>query len=214
MPGMETSRAAQASPASAASGRSARSDAAAIPPRPAQMAEEARRPHARHELPLQARHERHRVARLRVGRAQRRGARPTPNAESAGPWSGSTVVCPPSTGTRYRRAPARRPSSTSRAVSAVPHTMVSRSARGRAPVAARSFSTVTTAATPAARGLAATKGGQIASAASTRCESPMPSSAASSPSPPMVSATAARASFATRPGWARTRAAISWRSTR
>ena len=47
-----------------------------------------------------------------------------------------------------------------------PATRQSSSASGRAPVAARSLSTVTTPATPAARGWAATNGGWMASAAS------------------------------------------------
>ena len=106
---------------------------------------------------------------------------------------------PPTTGTPNSSAPVRRPASSSSAsaASAPP------GSRGARPAGRRwrpGRGTVTTAATPAARGCAATNGGQMASAPITRWPSPSATTAASSPSPPSVRATAARSRLPRRPG--------------
>ena len=90
-----------------------------------------------------------------------RSARPNPKAETeAGP---SLIVrWPPTIGTSYISAASRSPSSTNSAAGLGP-TIVSTMAKGSAPMAAKSLTLVRTAAKPAARGSASTKGGNMAS---------------------------------------------------
>src|SRR2546423_8295232 len=95
--------------------------------------------------------------------------------------------------------------------------MVSTSASGTAPMAARSLTLVSMAATPAANGSACTKAGSSASPPTTTVSRPAATTAPSSPGPasqslrPKTLATREIGVFARRPGEARTVAAISSR---
>src|SRR5262245_55500174 len=138
-------------------------------------------------------------------------ARPTPKADSAGGPS-DRVRCPPSSGTSYSSQPCRTPRRESRP--AVPSaTIVSTMPIGRAPIAARSLTLVSTAAMPAPNGSCCTKLGSNASPHATTNESSNPTAAPSSPGPltqsvvPKSSDTKRIGFFACSAAQARTRSA-------